>query len=332
MLAKKNRALYSLVLQLTLGAESFASNAVTYTLSKGRFGDHILAYCEARWISYVYGIEFYYKPFRYSDQLRMHEIHKQVKDHTQKNELEISDGQQLFREDRDTLFVTVPFPTHNPVNFSDAAFIKLLQDEMRPLKALAKVEIPKNHISIAMHVRRGGGWDLQLCQSDTVVTAGFVPKKPEMYSHRCADHEYPTRFPPDSFYIEQLTYVISLFKDQAVYVHIFTDDPQPELIARKYEEALGNNPRVVFGYRKSDNKHDSNVLEDFFSMMEFDCLIRAGSNYSSTAGDLGRIKLEIRPSEYVWEGSKLIITEVAIFERENEPGKLKTTKRYMKSG
>ena len=58
-----------------------------------------------------------------------------------------------------------------------------------------------------------------------------------------------------------------------------------------------------------------NVLDDFFAMMNFDYLIRAGSAYSEMAGNLGRVKMEIWPYDLRWEGNTLIITEVGIAER-----------------
>ena len=81
---------------------------------------------------------------------------------------------------------------------------------------------------------------------------------------------------------------------------------------------LSYNPRIQFGYRTKDNKHNSNVLEDFFAMMDFDALIRSGSHYSAMAGVLGGISYEVSPASYRWEGKKLIIPSVDIVERNGE--------------
>ncbi len=145
------------------------------------------------------------------------------------------------------------------------------------------------------------------------------------------DLEYPERFAPDTYFIKQLRYVLDLYPDTKMYVHIFTDDPSPHLIAQKYERIL-NNPRLTFGYRTSENRHDSNVLDDFFSMAEFDVLIRPSSGFSEMAGRLGRPSLEIRPlaDHYRWEGRRLIITEVGV--RERDKTRLWTSReRYIKT-
>src|SRR5260221_8397126 len=47
------------------------ASIVTYVLNGGRFGDNLLSYSKAKWLSYTYSIPFYYKPFPYSDQLQL---------------------------------------------------------------------------------------------------------------------------------------------------------------------------------------------------------------------------------------------------------------------
>ncbi|MFA5306719.1 MAG: hypothetical protein WC365_04680, partial [Candidatus Babeliales bacterium] len=44
-------------------------SAVTYGLSGGRFGDNLLCYVHAKWISYKYHIPLLYFPFEYSSHL-----------------------------------------------------------------------------------------------------------------------------------------------------------------------------------------------------------------------------------------------------------------------
>ena len=158
-------------------------------------------------------------------------------------------------------------------------------------------------------MRRGGGADLKLFQEDIVVNY----RDNSSY----ADKIWPKRFPPDSYFIDILEAITLRHPDKKFYVHVFTDDPAPEKIAKKYEAAL-NNPRIRFGYRTTDNKHNSNVLEDFFAMMDFDALIRSGSHYSAMAGVLGGISYEVSPASYKWEDKKLIIPSVDIVERNGD--------------
>src|SRR5271156_1825171 len=47
--------------------------AITYPATGCRFGDNLLAYLNARWLSYKYNLPFLYRQFPYSDQLALHE-------------------------------------------------------------------------------------------------------------------------------------------------------------------------------------------------------------------------------------------------------------------
>lgn len=299
------------------------TNGIGYTINTvGRLGDCILGYVECRWLSYIHEFEFYYRPFNHSDKLVMHYAHKHFDDHTQQTEVEIQDASLISLDAQDTFFITDGGIEENDVGWSDAAFMKLIQSEVSPNNPLNLIQKPENHITVAVHVRRGGGFDMQLYQEDTVVTAEWVA--PLDWRERYIDRAYPTKFPPDSYYITLLKYIANLYPEKQIYAHIFTDDPSPELIVAKYTEAV-DNPNMVFGYRNDKNTHDSNVLEDFFSMMTFDWLIRPDSWYSDMAGKIGRVKFEIKPNHYRWEGKKLVIWEAEVITRNDTEEKFDTS-------
>ncbi len=289
----------------------------------GRFGDNLKAYGHARWLAFTHNWDFYYREFEYSDKLAMHTIHKcRFSEHNKENVVGIADEREIPVAENiaeGTVFMTLGFiwfAPKNRIDYNNPKFLALMREEIKPLEPVSKVALPKDMLSVAVHVRRGGGWDRRLYQEDTLVT-GIGPEPSGGYKGRCVDQDYPERFPPDTFYVDQLKYVLDLYPEKKVYAHIFTDDPSPHLIAQKYERIL-NNPRLTFGYRTSDNSHDTNVLDDFFSMAEFEVLIRPSSCFSRMAGHLGRPKLEIWPTKNRWEGRKLIMTEVCVQERDKE--------------
>lgn len=309
------RVLSSLLACFLFSSSSFTHMSYNFE-TLGRFGDCLVGYSHARWLSYKYNFEFYYRPFPESDNLVMSKCLKKYDEKEWKEVLMIADGDLCPKEpNENVLYMTHDFLWNNHIDFDDQKFLNLLRYEIRPLKKTPPVQIPKNVVSVALHVRRGGGYDHLLFQTDTIAT--YPTRSYE-------DKNYPTRFPPDRYYIKQLEYIANLFPDKDIYAHIFTDDPSPELIAQKYKATL-NNPRIAFGYRQQDNRYDKNVLTDFFAMMDFDCLIRAGSHYSYMAGILGRIPLEISPIKSHWEGSKLIITQISITKRTET----KTTRDYV---
>ena len=243
---------------------------------------------------------------------------------------------QISNHHNDVVYITDPFAGDVHVDWDDQGFLNLIQNEIRPLTPIPTIEIPQDHVGIALHVRRGGGYDYALAQADTLISAQYIPEDPsDQMKH--SDHSCPRRFPPDTYYIGQLKYIASLFPEKLIYAFIFTDDPQPDKIAAKYREAL-NNPKILFDYRKNQNTPEArdalqspsglNVLDDFFAMMNFDYLIRAGSGFSEMVGTLGKVKMEIWPYDLRWEGNTLIITEVGITERKFL-NKWQSTTRFM---
>ena len=95
---------------------------------------------------------------------------------------------------------------------------------------------------------------------------------------------------------------------------------------KKFKNIL-NNPRITFGYRENDNCHNANVLEDFFSMMEFDCLIRPGSHYSRFVQRLGKNKVVIYPESIAKNSNgKSVINVITVKTRSGEHDKWKTKK------
>lgn len=312
-------ATYCFFFWATLATTSLSFSAgITYaSWYADRFGDYIAAYCDCRWLSYKHNLEFYFKPFKYSDQLVASITHKQAKDCTSKRELWITSAREINSNDDDLLYVIRDQDTSDVcIDWNDRSFLKLIKEEIYPVDQSIKKElvIPQDHYSVALHVRRGGGGDRKLFQEDVMATIEVWEKRDFWHEGEYADVFWPTRFPSDKYYIEQLRALALCHPDKKLYVHIFTDDPAPEKIAEKYEKAL-NNSQIQFEYRKENNKHNTNVVEDFFAIMNFDALIRSSSFFSGMAGLIGEVSYIVYPIDYWWEGRKLITTRVRIIER-----------------
>ena len=95
---------------------------------------------------------------------------------------------------------------------------------------------------------------------------------------------------------------------------------------KKFQKAL-QNPRITFDCRINDNGHNANVLEDFFSMMDFDCLIRPGSHFSRFVQRLGNNKVVIYPeSVRKTIGGKSVINVINMKTRAEVTDRWKTKK------
>ncbi len=283
------------------------TSAITWEPNGGRFGDNLLSYSRAKWLSYKFNIPVLYLPFKYSDELMMYEQEAMYTQELAQQFAYIIRIPSLKRyqllPDNNTLYISHWYADVT-IDWFDIPFIEDLKANIYPRNPIEKVSIPENCVSIAAHVRNGGAF-----AADT-----------QQEKDRC-----PLRFVPDEFFIDQIARIAGMFPEQNLYVYIFTDHQEPALLKKKFKKAL-NNPRITFDYRKQDNAHNANVLEDFFSMMDFDCLIRPGSHFSRFVQRLGRNKLVIYPESVKKIDGKPVINVINIKKR-NNPGERWKTKK-----
>lgn len=284
--------------------------AVTYDMSGGRLGDNLITYLHAKWISYKYNIPLLFKPFSYSDQLMLSCIDQQLTGNFFFNNQVLlingkpKGGGEIDRNARSTLY-TVPyfgeseielefFPFLKSYNFSvdwhDLAFRAEIIQAIQPISQDLIRPLPyTDRITVAVHVRTGVGFDTSN-----------------------SNKHLPFKFPPHSFYIQQIRRIAEFFKGQPLYLYLFTDDPNPSNIVRLYESIL-QNPDLKFIYRENGNHHKNNVLEDMFSLAQCDCLIRGESNFSLVPSKINDYMFMITPAHHRWDNHELIIDQVNIF-------------------
>lgn len=306
MLKKTYLKLILLVLPCSYNIHA-ASSAVTYTFNGGRFGDQLFTYIKAKWVSFIYEIPLLYKPIKFSNQLVLHDHeqhfdkqeakhYKMIKKITHEHTATIDPKNETLYE---TSLYFLPSIGRLESNFEYNAKVEGFFNELRKgimLKMPMPITpLPKEAISIAVHVRKGSGGD--------------QPLSSEQFFKKAPDKSWPTKFPPDQFYIDQIKKIAQQFPDTYLYVYIFTDYKNPRLLADTYNQAI-NNQKIVFDCRDSSNQETNTILEDFFAMTKFDCLIRPQSAFSICAQLIGNHKIVLFPEKAVWQGSKLIITDV----------------------
>ena len=229
--------------------------AVTYSNKGGRFGDRVVDYIHAKWVAYSENKVFLYHPFPFSEELML-----------SKYEIPFSEGVDFFEES--DIFINGYYPESpwekkqyhwnvtNTPNYADPNFIALLRQMIAPVKSINALFPPKDCVSIALHVREGGGYDpIGVSLSN------------------------PAKIPPWNFYETCLKAVLGFVKSEKIYCFMFTDAKNPEAIIEILQENSEVKKRIQFDYRK-ENSHKANVLEDFFSFKNFDILIRPDSNFS----------------------------------------------------
>lgn len=291
---------------------SYAHNtAITYHIQKqGRLGDHILDYTHAKWISYKTGVPLLFRPFAYSDQFAFHyseEMLTPERQATFSNQIVIKNLSEVTNDNDNTLYYLGHCPDsldefrfikwhkapYTPVDWDDEVFREQMRSLISPINPLELLPLPKEIITVALHFRSGVGFD-----------SANIKKV------------LPLRFPEPTFYIEQLSKLHSLVNMEPLYVYIFTDHPEPDTIRELLQENFPQD-NIQFDCRSVNNRHNANVLEDLFSMMQFDCLIRAVSHYSLIASHLGQFKIELFPKKghWSWPSKKFVVSQTGIIQK-----------------
>jgi hypothetical protein len=275
-------------------------HAITY--EKGsRFGDNLLTYLHAKWISYQRQIPFRYKPFKYSSKLVMHDREFRLSRDKKDRTISKIDVEPIDLEKTESTLYICPYFPEDPwelarvpcyrfeVDWKDPEFRKGVREMIQPKKRLRLVEPSKKTINIAIHVREGGGFDPESTKLDS-----------------------PLKLPPLSFYAEGLSKIVALFPDKKILCHVFTDAVDPQKIVDVLKTAAPSGASVKFDYRKSKNRHDKNVIEDFFSLFNFDVLIRSQSNFSMIPALIHDYAIVYSPIGAKVEEGKVVIDQAEL--------------------
>lgn len=304
------------ILPFTLSAqEEDIDFAYTYDVPVNRFGDCLMTFLHAKWIADRQGKLLLYKPFAYSDKLSLSKAYfhygKVRKLYSKEEQLTQFDV-TYHRPNCNTILSVPYFPESSyekengrteqneswkyfNVDWNDKVFRKTVLDDLTPLVPLKKVIPPEHMISVALHMRKGGNFDSQVDKE------GFVMK-----------------FLPDSYYIEQLKALHNILGKPLLYVYIFTDDHNPGMIHRKFKSHFSGE-NIVFHCRRDKNTEKINVLDDFFSLFEFDCLIHSHSNFSLIPSLLHDYLVQITPTDVVIEGGKRTYIQESLKVNTNHP-------------
>lgn len=275
--------------------------AITYPVIEGsRFGDHLLSYMHAKWIAYKYGATLLYRPFIHSDELVL-DSKEQRYNNQQTWPLKVYELNKLSKSDNTPYFMSY-FPesayelktghwNYFAVDWSDKGFIDELRKMIQPKNPVNKMVLPSDKVTVAMHVRRGGSFE--------TFNEGF-----------------PVKFPHSYFYVDALNEIYEQLGEQELFVYIFTDDQQPDKVAEFYQNAF-HDKKIIFEYRHAKNDHYLNVIDDFFALAQFDCLIRPDSNFTLCASKLNTYLVEISPSDCALKDQKTVISSMLIKARNN---------------
>lgn len=288
-----------LLLLVSINTIAASGPGVTYTFSGGRFGDNLLAYIHAKWISYKFGMPLIYKPFWCSNKLALHnkELLYDREIHNYRAILAINKDLKFFKNlnilydvpyftESEFEITYLNYPKYFDIDWKDKNFIALLKKHICPIIPFTKINIPMNHISIAVHVRKGSGTDIN--EMNELLT------------------RMPLKFPPDSYYIQAIKKITEVLPNISIYICIFTDYIKPQEMAELYKKEV-NNPNIIFDYRTKNNYDEADIIDDFFGLTQLDCLIRPDSNFSLIAEKITDYRIVISPSKAIMQNGKATI-------------------------
>ncbi len=325
--------------------EEIKGPVISYSFSGGRFGDNLLAFAHALWFSHSLKMPLVYKPFPYSDQLKLHQSPLFLKDsllnHLTAYRLQApADYLEFFRllqaskspltaHILDKVLIEVPFYPESAylfektssraqftkVNWDDPQFLQLLRELIAPVtplvnSCLPNLTLPANCKTVALHFRSGLNFDKQ----DKL------------------QRKFPLKSPPESFYVEALHYLyktVDLAAKQSLYVYIFTDHPNPQEVCKKFSQQFSKEA-ILFDCNRGESRQDLNVLEDFFALGNFDCLIRPDSHYSILASLLFPYEIAISPTHFQKQANGAVIVDHFLIEYRHDKNSLTPIRTFLR--
>ena len=284
------------------GAEN---QAVTYHLT-GRLGNNLIAYFHAKWISYKYNLPLMYKPFDHSDEFALHDLEENLLeelDDTFEHRKTLENISLLKIDYPNTLFVIPYFRDVGPqpekrvpirfyVDWDDPGFKDILRTHLMPRFPVDTISPPKGKINVLVHIRTGGDFDRKQVKL-----------------------KLPLKFPPLSYYANALRKVSAHYNHAPIYAFILTDDSNPQRLAKAMRQQLPKRGNIAFDWRKGEVGHNVKVLDDFFTIPNFQCLIRADSTFSEMAARLGDFDIIVSPVKGHVENDRVVIDQIEFNKR-----------------
>lgn len=302
-----------------------STSAITYKFGGGRFGDQLLTYLHAKWAAYCYNLPFYYRPFKHADRLVLHSedpiLTKAIVRSFDKV-VRLMQWSDLESHNLARILFSIPyFPECKidlrnsyrrrrfyQVDWEHPEFKKEVRRLVSPIEPFKRVELPDDQITVAAHVRKGGGYDSLRAQQG-----------------------YPLKFPTNQYYADQILLLDEMMEGKPIYVYVFTDDHDPWKIVEDLKKRV-NKSHVTIVCHTREMLAGRHFLDDLFAMTQCDCLIRAESHFSVIAGKLKDFILEICPLSYHREKGEVVIDELTIRDRRGGEGQQTYTQKSKSGG
>ncbi|MCI5052051.1 MAG: hypothetical protein MRY21_02810 [Simkaniaceae bacterium] len=306
-----------------------SSYGVVCNFDGSRLGDRLHFYARSKWVAHKYQLPFHIIPP--PGFLRFYRFNKTtpILDVDRRDLRRVRNEGEIDREGLFALhwqFICEGWGTYHEMSswssmMEDRAFRDGLREDFCYLREQELIKPPEGVTSVAVHIRIGEGMDRPpRSQKFFTLKAEHISssqriKRPPRYRDRVRgiDLLYPMKFAPPQFYVDQIKRLSEMLDHRPLYVFIFSDILSPQKLKGEIESRV-NLPNITFDAHSDESKYRRIYHEDFQSLFNFDCLIRAGSHFSQMAHLAGRHKIVIYPTSYFWYDECLymddIVTEV----------------------
>ncbi|HSX10722.1 MAG TPA: hypothetical protein VLF94_03275 [Chlamydiales bacterium] len=307
-------ALVAILVSSLLMAHS--RHAISYE-GGDRFGDRLSTYAQARYLSYVTGIQFLYRPFCYTDQATIDFQALPYDEVAPKYRLvfRICSAKTLadfYAKAANpytppTLFIFEYAPTDISEWENDRTRSALLNIPWRDERFAAylkqclvpNVPIPdlrkEGRLNVADHVRTLSG-------ADTIDTSIYY---------------LPLKHPTLDYHKSQIKKVYEWNQKKPMHVFLFSDTKKPqELLAQFRNCFLGYD--ILFDIQFLDKPDTDHVIQDFFAMQKFNVIIATQSNFSMMAWRFGSPDMVIFPVHLNGKYPNTEIDRVQVISRKSD--------------
>jgi hypothetical protein len=329
MIAKKLALLFVCVASFLIASsdtELAKRHALTYDEGGGRFGDRILVYAQARYLSFLTEIPFLYRPFIYSDQLIIEHNAEPYDKYAQrfKNKFHINSAGTfseflcLIRNPNipPTLFVVDYFPSDIfewnmdstrsialEIPWHEQQFAQYLKSSLSPRIPIPELRKP-GRLNVADHVRALSGDD--------------TPETSIRY--------LPLKVPTFEYHKRQIRKVYNWNLKKPMHVFVFTDSKNPQHILQEFRKSFRHED-ITFDVHIRSNVDTDYPVEDFFAMQQFDVLIATQSNFSMMASRLKKFDMLIFPVHVSGQYPNWVLDRIQVITKKSDwfPYEINTT-------
>lgn len=327
---------------------AYTKPIIINALDGGRLGDKLLTYTRALWVAWQNNLDLELRYFPYMEHLKLDLAHKKYHRESKESVINLRRQKNIDFDSAMAYAVGYYFSDSTWGSLLDittwyglidnSAFIKILKEHIVPCQPYIYAPLPSNRLSVAIHIRRGGGYDAPLLahkvevvdyacmhtplcvRSDNrnmLVKREFTHRSKRRARTRYADVADPLKFPPLDFYVHALRLIVSECNSAPLYVYIFTDDKNPVQLKTYFEE-LFQVYDIQFDCRIEDNGHDKHVIADMFDMARYQYLIRPDSSYSKVAQLIGDHTMIVYPDHAAWSGYTFMINQIIMAKNKTE--------------